>query len=196
MYRFICKPLNASFLNFLNNNYEAIILNNKTLLPFNNLYKSKKTLGNDRIANIAGALTFYPKNSILAIDAGTCITYDLINSNNQYLGGAISPGIKMRFSSLNHFTGALPSLKPKKESVEIIGNTTNSSIQSGVINGVIFEISAYIEKIKKTNPDIKVILCGGDSSFLADRLKNSIFVCPNLTLIGLNSILKYNTKSF
>lgn len=188
-------PLNAAFLKFVSNNYDGIILNNKTLLPFINHYKTKNTLGNDRIANIAGAVTIYPQKNILAIDAGTCITYDLITRENQYIGGAISPGINMRFSSLNQFTGALPLLKPKKKPVEIIGTNTTSSIQSGVINGVIFEITAYIHGIKKSYPDIKVILCGGDSSFLADRLKNSIFVCPNLTLMGLNSILIYNRKA-
>ena len=101
----------------------------------------------------------------------------------------------MRYLGLNRFTGNLPLLKPKKEPVEIIGNDTKSSIQSGVINGVIFEMLTYIQNIKKAYPNLNVILCGGDSSFLADRLKNSIFVCPNLTLIGLNSILKYNSKS-
>lgn len=188
-------PLGALFVKFVTKNYNGIILNNKTLLPFINLYKSKKTLGNDRISNIAGALTFHPKKNILAIDAGSCITYDFVNAKREYLGGAISPGINMRFSGLHHFTGALPYVKLKKENPVLVGNSTVSSIQSGVVNGVLFEISSYINKIKKSYPDVKVILCGGDCSFLADRLKNSIFVSPNLTLIGLNSILKYKEKA-
>jgi len=119
----------------------------------------------------------------------------LMNKKKQYLGGSISPGINMRFSALHEFTGALPLIKMSKRPVNIIGNTTASSILSGVQNGVTLELDAFINNIKKSYSDIKVILCGGDSSFLADRLKNSIFVSANLTLIGLNFILEHNRKT-
>ncbi|MBT8194811.1 MAG: type III pantothenate kinase [Bacteroidia bacterium] len=188
-------PLRKGFQNYLNKNIGALVLNNKTKLPFKNLYKTKKTLGNDRIANVAGAMVLFPKKSILAIDAGSCITFDLMNARKQYLGGAISPGLHMRFSALNKFTSGLPLIKLNKKAVKSIGNTTASSILSGVQNGTLLEIDAFINDIKSSYSDIKLILCGGDSSFLADRLKNSIFVSPNLTLIGLNFILDYNRKT-
>lgn len=188
-------PLKQGFVEYLNNNIEPIILNNKSKMPFKNFYKTRKTLGNDRMANIAGAMALFPKQTILAIDAGSCITYDLMNAKNQYLGGSISPGINMRFLALNHFTGALPLIKLSRKPVKIIGDTTTRSILSGVQKGTLLEIDAFISNIKKSYSDIKVILCGGDSSFLADRLKNSIFVSPNLTLIGLNCILEHNRKT-
>lgn len=188
-------PLKQGLVKYLNKNIEPIILDNKTKLPFKNLYKTKKTLGNDRIANVAGAMALFPKHSILAIDAGSCITFDLMNAKKQYLGGAISPGLNMRFSALNHFTGGLPLIKLSKKPIKMVENTTGRSILSGVQNGTVIEVDAFINNMKKSYSDIKVILCGGDSSFLADRLKNSIFVSANLTLIGLNFILEYNRKT-
>ena len=93
----------------LQNQFDTFIeLNHHTPIPLENNYLSKETLGNDRIASAVGAFDLYPDTNILIVDAGTAITYDIVNNRGQYLGGNISPGINMRFKALHHFTGKLP----------------------------------------------------------------------------------------
>ena len=171
---------------------ELTVVNTSMILPFKNLYKTPKTLGLDRIALIAAAASQYRAKNILVIDAGTCITYDFINSKNEYLGGAISPGLTIRYEALHNLTAKLPLLKPKDLDV-FIGNTTETSIHSGVINGVINEIDGVIKQYQSSNKDLTVILTGGDTNFLAKRLKSSIFANSNFLLEGLNHLLKINT---
>ncbi|PQJ71871.1 type III pantothenate kinase [Polaribacter butkevichii] len=160
-------------------------------VPFINLYKTPKTLGVDRIALVAGAVFEYPQKNVLIIDAGTCITFDFVNKKSEYLGGAISPGIKMRFAALNHFTANLPLLE-KEEVVSFIGGNTNESMNSGVVNGVIQEIEGVINQYKKKYIDLTVVLTGGDTNFLSKQLKSSIFANQNFVLQGLNRILIFN----
>jgi type III pantothenate kinase len=94
------------------NNFKKIIeLNNKTNLPFKNNYSSPETLGTDRLALAASAASKYPNENVLVIDAGTCITYDFLNENNEYLGGSISPGLSMRYKALSKYTSNLPLLE-------------------------------------------------------------------------------------
>ncbi len=170
-----------------------IDLNKDTLIPIDNLYKTKSTLGKDRLAAIIGANNIFPDTSVLVIDMGTAITFDFINNKNQYLGGTISPGMEMRFKALNQFTGKLPLLN-KKEDYNITAETTEDAIISGVQNGIIFETDSYINKLKERYEDLKVILTGGDAIFFDKKLKNAIFVNLNLNFIGLNRILEYNKR--
>ncbi len=166
-------------------------LNFLTKIPFKNEYSTPKTLGVDRIALVTSAISNFPHKNVLIIDAGTCITYDFVNLEGSYFGGAISPGLNMRYKSLNVFTNKLPLLK-LENSIPLIGNSTELSIHSGVINGVINEIDSFINQYREKNKDLTVVLTGGDTNFLANRLKNSIFANPNFLLEGLNAILKYN----
>ena len=129
------KDINEEYLEELQKLPFLIILNTDTPLPFKNLYATPSTLGNDRIALAAAAVCIHPFKNTLVIDAGTCITYDFINAKNEYLGGAISPGIAMRYKSLHQYTGNLPLLS-KNEEFNIIGTSTKSSIHSGIINGI------------------------------------------------------------
>jgi type III pantothenate kinase len=140
-----------------------------------------------------GAVLQFPKQNRLVIDAGTCITYDFIDNNDNYLGGAISPGIRLRYESLHRQTAKLP-LLAKEYPENIIGNTTHESIHSGVINGVLLEIEGFIQKYQTQNPNIMIILTGGDSDFLAKRLKNTIFANSNFLLESLNQTFQYNQK--
>lgn len=160
------------------------IISHTTPLPFQNLYATPHTLGIDRIVLVSGAVLKYPDQNRLVIDAGTCITYDFINSQNQYHGGAISPGIALRYKSLNDYTSNLP-LEKISELHPFVGSTTSGSIQSGVLNGVIAEIEAFIEHFKHQDENLTVILTGGNSEFLVNRLKNSIFANPNFLLESL-----------
>ncbi|MBC7694165.1 MAG: type III pantothenate kinase [Burkholderiales bacterium] len=170
----------------------ALIFNSSIRLPLTNLYQSANTLGSDRLSASVGALYLYRNKDVLVIDAGTCIKYNFTNSKNEYLGGGISPGIHMRFKALQQFTSKLPLIKPSDTFVDLIGTNTENSIMSGVLNGSLAEIDGIIDLYKLQYPQILVLLTGGDSDYLAKRLKNSIFAHQNLVLKGLNDILNYN----
>lgn len=185
------SELNVDVYSYLNTNYKVIDINNQLKFPFENCYNTPNTLGGDRLALAAAASFYYPNKNVLIIDAGTCITYDLINASNQYLGGGISPGIAMRYKSLNYFTSRLPLLDSKNDS-KLIGTDTNRSIESGVINGVISEIDGIISQYMMEFDDLTVVLTGGDSEFLSMQLKNSIFANSNFLLEGLNYLLQFN----
>mgnify|MGYP006175843589 CR=1 FL=1 len=171
--------------------FNAIILNSETPVPIKNKYKSTDTLGNDRLAAVTGANSLYPLNDIIVFDAGTCLTIDFINSKREYLGGRISPGIQVRYKSLNTFTDKLPLLS-LENSTPFIGNDTYSSIISGVQQGIISEVSSVISDYRSKNQDIVALVTGGDCFFFEKELKKSIFAEPNLVLVGLNEILDFN----
>lgn len=160
-------------------------------LPVKIHYATPRTLGVDRIAGVCGAVQLFPDQDTLVIDAGTCITYDFIDQHKNYLGGGISPGLSMRFQAVHTFTAKLPLVKPV-EYPELIGNSTERCIQSGIVWGSIDEINGTIDRYRIKYPQLRVILCGGDTPFFENKLKASIFACPNLVLIGLNRILLHN----
>ncbi len=180
-------------IKFLEQKLDVLMLDSKTPVPYTNKYKSPKTLGVDRIALVSASVDQFPEQNVLIIDAGTCITYDFITNKNIYLGGAISPGIGIRYQSLNNLTANLPLLKAKSPK-GIIGNSTKESIHSGVINGVLKEIDGIVQEYAKNYKDLTVILTGGDADFLSKRLKSSIFANSNFLLEGLNFILEFNSN--
>ncbi|WP_276165248.1 type III pantothenate kinase [Zobellia alginiliquefaciens] len=161
--------------------------------PFKNSYATPQTLGVDRIALATAAFYHNPKGNSLVIDAGTCVTYDMVNDYGEYLGGAISPGLHMRYKALHQQTSKLPLLKPK-ELIDYIGNSTETSIHSGVVNGICREIDGVIDQYKSRFADLTVILTGGDMQFLSKRLKNTIFADSKFLLVGLNYLLEYNKR--
>ena len=172
-----------------------MVLNPTLKFPFSINYLTPQTLGNDRLAAVAGAYTLHPNKDILVIDAGTAITFDLITQKEGYLGGNISPGLEMRYKALHSFTDELP-LQSKDNNHELIGRCTKDAITNGVQNGLIFEINGYLTKIGEKYPQLTVLLTGGDSQFFGNKLKKTIFAVPNLTLLGLNLILEYNAQAF
>ncbi len=175
----------------LKNIIDLKLVSSKTNVPFLNLYKTPKTLGVDRIALVVAAVKNFANKNVLVIDAGTCITFDFINSKSEYLGGAISPGILIRYKALHRFTSKLPLLN-KNLPNNFIGNSTKESINSGVVNGVINEIDGVITQYKNKYSDLTVVLTGGDTNFLSKQLKSSIFANQNFLLEGLNEILIFN----
>ncbi|MBE0663377.1 MAG: type III pantothenate kinase [Bacteroidales bacterium] len=178
----------------LNEHFKTIILNPGTALPVVNSYKTPETLGKDRIAAAVAAWHAFPGKNLLVIDAGTAITMDLVTNDGNFVGGAISPGIDMRFKALHTFTGKLPLVK-RKNIKYLTGATTEESISTGVINGIAVEIDGIIDKYKLLYPDLTIIFGGGDSKFLHKRLKNSIFALPNPVINGLQIILNYNIEN-
>ncbi len=180
-------------LNQMKSIFKILVLNHKTKLPFINKYMTPSTLGVDRLALVAGAVNQFPKENVLVIDAGSCITYDFVNTRSEYFGGSISPGIEMRYKSVNSFTANLPLLEKTVELPEI-GNSTNNAIHRGILNGVIQEIDGVIQEYRDINRKLTVVLTGGDTIFLAKNLKSGIFAIPNFLLEGLNSILIHNLE--
>ena len=161
--------------------------------PFKNAYDTPHTLGVDRLALMAAAVQQYSKRNVLVIDAGSCVTYDFMDSNQNYLGGAISPGVEMRYKALETFTSNLPLLE-KTPPNQRIGSSTEASIHSGVINGLLHEMEGTIKEYQNKYPDLTVILTGGDTDFLCKQFKISIFANSNFLLEGLNFLLEFNSN--
>lgn len=170
------------------------ILTHTLSLPVKILYNTPHTLGVDRIAGACGAWQLFPNQNSLVIDAGTCITYDFTDKEGNYHGGSISPGLMMRFKAVHTFTTRLPLVKPV-EWPELIGKSTEMSIQSGVVHGMVAEIEGIISRYQHKYGDLQVILCGGDGPFFENKLKASIFASPDLVLLGLNRVLIHNVSS-
>jgi type III pantothenate kinase len=164
-------------------------LNHNTPLPIRIGYHTPETLGHDRIAVAAGAADQFPGTNVLAIDAGTALTIDLVTAEGEFPGGTISPGLRMRFAALHQHTFSLPEVQPEDE-IPLIGLNTHDAILAGVVNGMIYEIDNSINSLKNKYNDLHVILTGGDAGYLSKHLKNTIFVNENLVLSGLNSILQ------
>ncbi len=162
-------------------------------LPIKIRYTTPETLGVDRIAAACGAMSLFPERDCLVIDAGTCVNYEFIDSKKNYHGGAISPGIEMRFKAMHTFTARLPLVSLSKE-VDLIGNNTEGCMQSGVMNGIVAEVEGIIQRYKEKYPELMVVLCGGDAPLFENRLKPTIFAAPDLVLMGLNRILRYNAS--
>ncbi|MGK7392834.1 MAG: type III pantothenate kinase [Candidatus Cyclobacteriaceae bacterium M2_1C_046] len=175
------------------NNFLSV--SSKLKLPFYLKYKTPETLGADRLAAVAGGQKLFPGRNILVIDAGTCITYDFLDEKNNYMGGAISPGAGMRFKAMNHFTARLPQINIPSDFPDPIGNSTASCMESGVMNGIFFEIQNFIRSYTPNGGKIQVIITGGDAKHFDKKFKGHIFAAPDLVLVGLNVILQYNVES-
>ena len=167
------------------------VLSHASKVPFKNSYASPSTLGMDRIALATSAFYQYPRKNVLVIDMGTCVTYDFVNDAGEYRGGAISPGLNMRYKAMHLQTDKLPLLQPE-ELLDFVGNSTASSMHSGVINGLTLELDGVISQYHARFHDLTVILTGGDSQFFVKRLKNSIFANSKFLVEGLNYLLEYN----
>ncbi len=188
------REVDPPLINYLESAFSRFIrLTESTPLPIINTYRTPATLGMDRLAAAVGANNIFPGKDVLVIDTGTALTFDLVTADNRYVGGNISPGLKMRFKSLHHFTGSLP-LCIEKDKFSVVGDTTEAAIVSGVQQGMILEIDGFIDMMKAIYKEPEVILTGGDSFFFDKKLKNSIFVNQNLVLIGLNEILNFNVQ--
>ncbi|WP_373075354.1 type III pantothenate kinase [Zeaxanthinibacter enoshimensis] len=185
--------LDKTAMNVLSIFCKVFVLDHSFKMPFKNSYASPATLGVDRMALATAAFYHNPNGNTLVIDAGTCVTYDMVNDYGEYLGGAISPGLRMRYKALNQQTANLPLLEPV-DMIGFIGNTTDSCIHSGVINGMCQEIDGIITQYRERFSYLTVILTGGDGQFLSKRLKNTIFAHSKFLLEGLNYLLEYNKR--
>lgn len=175
--------------------YSFLFLSTKTRLPIVNKYQTPETLGVDRKAAVVGARAVEAEGNLLAIDLGSCITYDFLDDKDCYWGGAISPGLQMRFRAMHQQTARLPLVDLNRDSIPaLIGGNTVSCLRGGVYFGILYELKGFIEQYQTEYKSLKVIICGGDSIFFESLTKDHIFVIPNLILYGLNRILSYNVN--
>src|SRR6185295_16017838 len=168
-------------------------LNHLSKLPFTTPVGKPETIGADRLALAAAAVYFFPKQHNLVIGMGSCITYNFINADHEFLGGGISPGMEMRMKSLNQFTAKLPIVKPDGN-VPLVGYDTVTNILSGVVMGMAKEIDGFIDVFKERYGNFNVHLTGGDLVYLAPHLKNQIFADPELIFKGLYAISEVNNQ--
>ena len=187
-------PHRISLTRYLASVCKFIELEENTKIPVTNLYRTPKTLGKDRLAAAVAGNSRFPGNNVLVINTGTCITYDFINAEAEYLGGSISPGILMRFHALHTFTGKLPLVSFHEQEI-LTGTDTRESILSGVLTGAVAEIEGITARYLESYPDLKVLLSGGDQNYFDKRLKISIFAQSNIVLHGLQQILAFNVNS-
>ena len=168
-------------------------LSHLSTLPFTTPVGKPETIGADRLALTAAAVYFFPKQHNLVIGMGSCITYNFINADHEFLGGGISPGMEMRMRSLNQFTAKLPIVKPDGN-VPLVGYDTVTNILSGVVLGMAKEIDGFIDVYKERYGNFNVHLTGGDLVYLAPHLKNQIFADPELIFKGLYAISEVNNQ--
>ena len=188
--------MNHKWLKLLKTKTNCLVFTQETPIPIQNSYKSKQTLGLDRIALAVAACYNYPNKNCLVVDLGTCITYDFIRNDGVYFGGAISPGLAMRFKAMHNFTEKLPLINQMGEiPKEFIGQTTEDALKVGVYHAVLHEIEGFRKQYLVDYEDLTLVLTGGNAQVLADRLKNSIFANLNFQLFGLHQILIYNSNA-
>lgn len=175
-------------------NWHLITLDAKSKLPFKNNYQSEKSLGADRIALVSAACNFYPKNAVLVVGTGTCVTYNFKDQQNQFWGGAISPGLQMRLDAMATFTAKLPLVKAIN-ATDTSGANTHSALLKGALEGLAHEINGFIDSYKKEyGASLKIMIAGGDALRLESFIKKRIFVEPNLGIYGLLSLYQLNNK--
>jgi len=149
------------------------------------------TIGADRLALCAAAVHFFPGKHNLVIGLGSCITYNFITQDHDFIGGAISPGLAMRFRAMHVFTAKLPEVTADWN-YPLIGYDTKTNMQSGVINGMVYEIDGFIDAYAAKYGNFNVLLTGGDSAYFAGQLKNRIFADPNFLFKGLYALSETN----
>ncbi len=174
--------------------FPLIILGPETPLPITNTYESKESLGYDRIAAAVEAWQLFPGSPVLAIVAGTCITYNIVDAKGNFLGGAISPGLHMRIDAMHEKTKKLPRINLDGKH-PLTGNNTETSLRSGTFNGTIAELEGMIYQYLKQYPGLNTIIGGGDAKLLAEALKNGIFARPNIVASGLYRILDFHVAN-
>jgi len=170
-----------------------IFLTGDTPLPILVDYTTKSTLGPDRIANAVGAWNKFPNKHVLVIDIGTCMTFDFLHAQRGFLGGSISPGMRLRAQAMNDYTDKLPLIEPEANT-KLIGQSTSECLRSGVVKGIQAEIWGTIDFYRSYYPSLIVVLTGGDLSYFDYGLKNFIFADSKLTTKGLYQILLHHVQ--
>jgi type III pantothenate kinase len=171
-----------------------IELSHDTLLPLQIIYSTPSTLGRDRIAAACGANAVFPGKNCLVIDAGTCMTLDIVLGSGVYLGGNIAPGLKMRLQAMHDYTAKLPLVDAEWPGLPF-GDSTEHALQNGAALGMVMEIEGLFQRAKNAFGEVLIVMTGGDAVFLAAKLESQIFVTPELVTQGLFQILAFNVQN-
>jgi type III pantothenate kinase len=166
-------------------------LSHLTKVNFTTPVGKPESIGADRLALVAAAVHYFPKKNNLVVALGSCITYNFINQAHEFMGGGISPGMEMRFKSMNQHTALLP-LVQKDWNFPVIGYDTKTNLQSGVIAGITYEIGGFIDFYAQKYDNFNVVLTGGDAGYFARQLKNRIFADLNFLFKGLYALSETN----
>jgi len=173
---------------------QTFLLNANLKLPFMIDYETPETLGIDRLCNAAALIHRFPNQHALCIDMGTCIKFDFVNNQREFIGGSISPGMRLRYASLHQYTAKLPHLEASK-SFDLIGKNTTEAIQNGVQYGILGELHYMIECYEAKFPDLTIIMTGGDAHYFDFGQKNNIFADENFTLRGIYELYTFNAAT-
>lgn len=171
-----------------------IELNQDTRLPVQIVYSTPATLGRDRIAAACGAHALFPGQNCLVVDAGTCVTMDVLLGTGIYVGGNIAPGLRMRLRAMHEYTAKLPLVEPGWPELSF-GDSTLHALQNGAALGIVMEIEGLLHRARDAFGEVSIVMTGGDAVFLAERLESQIFVTPELVTQGLFQILAFNVKN-
>lgn len=183
--------IDDTFMESLDSIGPVLELNGGSPSPVVNEYATRTTLGADRLANVTGVARRFPGRSAMVIDAGTCVTYDVLENDMRYAGGAISPGMRMRAKAMHAYSARLPEVHPGHQ-VPALGTSTESSLASGIHHGLVGEMREFIRAFGTERPEMVVVLTGGDGLRFASALENGIFALPFLTLEGYNALLNHH----
>ena len=194
--------IEAAIVNTLSRRSQHFVLfDHLTPVPIINRYETPQTLGQDRLAAAVGAKSLCPEQNLLIIDVGSAITYDFVSAEGEYMGGNIAPGLKMRFTMLQHMTKKLPLVEvDENELIPLFGKNTRDAIAAGVIRGVAYEVKGYLRTLHEKMPSFRTFLTGGNAPYVLKNVRTSrnenrpIQYEKHLVLIGLNTILVYNKK--
>lgn len=182
---------NPAIDELLERNTHFHYLSSTSKLSFTVPVGKPETMGADRLAIAAAATFLFPHQNNLAIGLGTCITYNFINQQSEFLGGSISPGMEMRFAAMHQFTAKLPLVKAHWN-VPLIGYDTLTNLSSGVVLGMVKEMDGLIDLYKERYGNFNALLTGGDTHLFRPYLKNKIFADPHLIFKGLYAISQNN----
>ena len=187
------EPSVVNALNRLSRHF--VLFDHFTPVPITNCYVSPETLGQDRLSAAVGAAALCPDENLLIIDAGSAITYDFVSEKNEFLGGNIAPGIKMRLTMLNRMTKKLPLIEVEEsELIPLFGKTTRDAIAAGVIRGISYEVKGYIRSLGEQVEHYAIFLTGGNAPYILNNCRYDFHYEKHLVLIGLNRILEFNKK--
>ncbi|MCB0771168.1 MAG: type III pantothenate kinase [Flavobacteriales bacterium] len=181
----------AGFLSALRAVAPVLVLDGASSAPVRSAYATPDTLGADRLANVVAAARHFPARPVLVVDTGTCITYDLLEGDGTYAGGAISPGLRMRAKAMHMYSARLPEVDPGPRPA-VLGTTTVGALAAGVHHGILGEIKEFIAVLGKERPEMAVVLTGGDGLHFTRALESGIFAIPFLTLEGYHALLEHH----
>jgi len=154
-------------------------------------YENPREIGADRIVNAAAAFRLYG-GPLIIIDFGTATTFCAVTANGEYLGGAITPGVKISAEALYQRAAKLPRIELTRPRT-IIGRDTVSAMQAGILYGYAGLVDGIVERMKRElSPDARVVATGGLAELVAPETRGTIEVIPNLTLEGLRFIYDAN----